>query len=258
MKRTGTTRGALRQVGFTLIELMVGLTVGLIVIGVVGAIFLNILRGSSDTMHSLTVNQEMRAVMALMVNDIRRAGYWGDAAIAAGSAAYDNPFTARTGAARDIFIHDNGSCVMYSYDIAHDGSTVPLMGFWLDGDSQRIQGIKGGVEVSGNGTADCGGDAGDAESFTDNRVVRITDLEFSTGNSLCRNLDNGDSWAAGNDTDPACDPGQPDYNAATDDRLVEIREITISMTGEHAENDDVQMSLEGDVYVRNNRLLLAP
>lgn len=253
-----------RQIGFTLIELMVGMTVGLIVIAVVGSIFLSILRNSSDTIHSLTLNQDMRAVMALLVSDIRRAGYWGEAAEATGSAAYDNPFTDRAGAAaaRDIFIHDDGQCVMYSYDIEHDGSAVPLMGFWLDGANQRIMGIKSGVEISGDGTAVCDKDTGDSESFTDETVVSVTDLQFSTDGSVCHNLDVATggtaSWGVSNGALPACDPGQDDYDASEDDRLVEVRRVRIEMTGQHAEDADFTMTLQSDVTVRNNRLLLAP
>jgi len=225
------------------------------VITVVGAVFLNILRSSSDTLHSLKLNQEMRAVMALMVSDIRRAGYWGEAADATGSAAYDNPFTTRTGVAHDIHVHDNGACVMYSYDLDYTGAPGPLMGFWLsDG---RVMGIKSGVAASGVGTASCGGNAGEFESFTDESVVTITALQFSTAESICRNLDTGGTWNASNGTLPACDNSQTGYTATTGDRLVETRRLEVRLVGEHAEDSEFTMELESDVLVRNNRLLLA-
>lgn len=262
------------QRGFTLIELMVGLTVGLIVIGVVGSIFLSILRTSSDTMHSLTVNQEMRSVMALMVSDLRRAGYWEGAVDAAGSDAFENPFTteAETAAGtnlRDVHIHDTdadgiGDCIMYSYDIDHDDNAqlfdeqgvAPRMGFRLEEGS--VQGLVTGVSMaSGADSSSCGGDF---KRFTDAQVLVVDSLEFSTADSRCMNLDQEpvEDWVLPDGSlVPACHSSAPGYTADEGDRLVEVRNIRIHMEGHHASDNEVVMELETDVLIRNNRMLIA-
>lgn len=269
------TKRAAPQKGVTLIELMIGLTVGLIVITVIGSIFLSILRTSSATMHSLTVNQEMRSVMALMVSDLRRAGYWEGAVDAAGNDAFENPFTTRaeptptpTGTnLRDVHIHDTdtdglGDCIMYSYDLDHDDNAqlfdeqgvAPRMGFRLDGGS--VQGLVTGVSMgAGADSSSCGGPF---KRFTDDRVLVVDSLEFSTAGSRCVNVDQDLDWVLPADSIvPACHSSAPGYTANEDDRLVEVRNIRIRMEGHHANDDEMVMDLETDVLIRNNRMLIA-
>ena len=68
-----------RQAGFGLIELMVAITLGLLVTAAVTSMAVNSLKMSSDTLKSARLNQDLGAVMQIMVNDIRRAGYVGEA-----------------------------------------------------------------------------------------------------------------------------------------------------------------------------------
>ena len=59
--------------GFSLVELMVALVVGLIVIGAVLALVLAIMKSNRQTLQSTRLNQELRATMAVVINDLRRA-----------------------------------------------------------------------------------------------------------------------------------------------------------------------------------------
>jgi len=81
----------LKQKGFTLIELMIAMMLGLIVIGGALSIYISTIRSSSDVVNSARLNYDLDSAMQLMVNDIRRAGYWGGAV--AGSDATNNNFT---------------------------------------------------------------------------------------------------------------------------------------------------------------------
>jgi prepilin-type N-terminal cleavage/methylation domain-containing protein len=67
-----------KQQGLTLVELMVGLVVGLIVIGGSLAMFLSTLQSSNHTLKMSKLNQDLTAVMQLMVNEVRRAGHTSD------------------------------------------------------------------------------------------------------------------------------------------------------------------------------------
>ena len=59
--------------GFTLIEMMVAIVLGLLVVGAVLAFIVSLVRANSETVLSTRLNQEMRATMALISNDVRRA-----------------------------------------------------------------------------------------------------------------------------------------------------------------------------------------
>ncbi len=63
-----------RAAGFTLIELMVALVLGLVVIGGVMGVFMSTYQANAQNIKSIRLNEEMRAVVALMSRDIRRAG----------------------------------------------------------------------------------------------------------------------------------------------------------------------------------------
>ncbi|MGD9709076.1 MAG: PilW family protein [Halothiobacillaceae bacterium] len=169
-----------RQRGVTLVELMVGLTVGLIVIGVVGSLFLTTMGGSNDSLRSMKLNQELRTALDYMAADIRRAGYWSAAAAANNPAA--NPYMVRTGTATDVFV-GNG-CIRYSYDRDDDG-TIPRFGFRLQGGALQVP--QSTALGAANGTNDnC--NEGAWEALTDPNTVVIDELTFSTEGSQCRNL----------------------------------------------------------------------
>jgi prepilin-type N-terminal cleavage/methylation domain-containing protein len=59
--------------GFSLVELMVALVVGLIVVGAVLALVVSIIKSNRQTLQSTRLNQELRATIALIANDVRRA-----------------------------------------------------------------------------------------------------------------------------------------------------------------------------------------
>lgn len=65
-----------KQQGLTLIEMMIAIVIGLIVSGITITLFLTTLRANNDDMKMIRLNQEMRAIMNIMVRDLRRADYW--------------------------------------------------------------------------------------------------------------------------------------------------------------------------------------
>ncbi|MFS8064084.1 MAG: PilW family protein [Luteimonas sp.] len=58
--------------GFSLVELMVALVVGLIVVGAVLALVVSIMKSNRQTLQSTRLNQELRATMAVIASDLRR------------------------------------------------------------------------------------------------------------------------------------------------------------------------------------------
>jgi prepilin peptidase dependent protein B len=118
-----TTR---RQRGFSLVELMVAMVIGLIVIGASLSVFIGILGANSTQMKISRLNHELRTVMTAVTRDLRRAGYnnWTVAQLAAGdftvSGQLDPAMTA-------------GS-IEVSYDIDSNGGTERY-GFRLEGNA---------------------------------------------------------------------------------------------------------------------------
>jgi prepilin peptidase dependent protein B len=98
--------------GFTIAELLIGMAVGLLVLLAVTSVYITTLKTSALTLASSRLNQEMSAIINIMANDIRRAGYWSGGA-ANFMIAHENPFGAveRAATTADISaprVHDNG------------------------------------------------------------------------------------------------------------------------------------------------------
>ena len=64
-----------RQRGFSLVELMVGIVVGLFVVLVASAVYLNVITSSADSTRLAKLNQDMRSIMDIMTYDLHRAGF---------------------------------------------------------------------------------------------------------------------------------------------------------------------------------------
>lgn len=119
-----------KEKGFTIIELMVGMAVGLLVLLAVTSVYISTLKTSATTLNASRLNLEMSAMMNIMANDVRRAGYWGLAA--ANFMTPDiNPFNAvevptNAGNLDEISalrVHSNGGDGSDSYgDVTYDGS----------------------------------------------------------------------------------------------------------------------------------------
>ncbi|MCK2094665.1 prepilin-type N-terminal cleavage/methylation domain-containing protein [Thauera aromatica] len=140
--------------GVSLIELMVGLLIGLIVIAAVGSVYVSTTRSSADILAANRLNQEIRALTELMNFEIRRAG----SGIDAGE--------------ESIAIDDGGSCIVYRYQFDGDERNA---GFRLNA---------GQIELKEGGTLeDC--TSGTWAAVTDSSMVNITALSFDAGGSAC-------------------------------------------------------------------------
>jgi prepilin peptidase dependent protein B len=74
-----TQSGAALQRGLGLVEMMVGLALGLFVVGGALAMFSNFTNDNRHILQEARIVQDLRATADLIARDLRRAGYWGDA-----------------------------------------------------------------------------------------------------------------------------------------------------------------------------------
>lgn len=144
--------------GFTLVELMVALVLALIVTAAVVALVVAIIHANRQTLQSTRLNQELRATLAVIANDLRRARSVEDplsVAVAAGG----NPYRAVS--------TETANCVVYAYDGA------------IGGPWHVIRWDAGRVVLQGAATrpADCT-PAGTPEVLGSNQV-EITSLTFT-------------------------------------------------------------------------------
>ena len=127
--RQACSERALSSRGFSLVELMVALVAGLIVTGAVLALVVAIMKSNRQTVQATRLNQELRATLAVIASDLRRARSVADplsTAVAAGG----NPYKAISTA--------TGSCVIYGYDGASNG---PWHLIKLDSGAVVMQGL---------------------------------------------------------------------------------------------------------------------
>ncbi len=204
--------------GFSLIELMIGMAVGLLVLLAVTTVYINTLRVSANTLDGSRLNQEMSAMMNIMVNDIRRAGYW-EAASAAFTTPTKNPFIQVENAASaeditalriysnggsgasytDVTYDENGlvkpgddgysegSCITYTYDANRNGTY------------DKVTEIATGFD-NDNTLKDSDGDDDDEEfgfRWDGDGILRMRTSNNDTGPSKCGS--NSGNWLAVND-----------------------------------------------------------
>ncbi len=144
---THSARG--NAAGFTLIELMIAMVLGLIVIGAVLALSLSMIRANSDTISSTRLTQELRATSAAITSELQRAG------------TTENPYDITAAVALGtVTLSDSDTCVRYSY--RQGGATV-----------QRAISVSGGAVYLG--TTACGN--GGTKLSSD--LVNVTNLQFT-------------------------------------------------------------------------------
>lgn len=105
-----------RQQGFSLIELMIALALGLMLVAGVISLFMATINGNSGLAKTHRLESELHAGMGLMVRDLRRAGYDGSATP---QPNFVNPFSSITVGAYAGEAAD--SCILFSYDLNSNG-----------------------------------------------------------------------------------------------------------------------------------------
>lgn len=231
-----------KQSGFTLIEIMIALLLGVIVLAATISMYTTTVGSSANTIKSTRLSHDLEAAMTLMINDIKRAGYWGGATVTADSR--NNVFTAAT---TNIRIPVN-TCILYSYDADDDGTVDDneYYGFKFEENTLKMR-------KTGTTTADC--DDGTWEEFIEGSQLAITALTFSfipvagilPATSRCINVSTNTVTDAA-----AC------INILSGNNIVEKRVVNIQLSGQLNSDATVTKTINGTVEVRNSRLFTQP
>lgn len=267
-----------RQSGFTLTELMITLGLGMSIVGSVLVGYMATYTSSMDVMAASKMNQDLNAVMNLMITELRRAGYSGNAATISSPTA--NIFNQIDDTALEVYdsmasntqlvpagdgtwtnnfggtpTATEGSCVVYAYDLDEDGvvDTDELGGFRLNAGAVQM---RTAGDVTDPDT--CSSTNNTWTSLTDSDFITVTALVFNLDGSECLNTREPDG--INNDSGEDSDIDEADeadcYDtlpvAASGDITVETRQVAITLTGNLQNDAFVQISLTQNVRVRND------
>ncbi|MDP2099501.1 MAG: hypothetical protein Q8S52_02700 [Methylobacter sp.] len=243
---------------------MIGLLVGMIVVAGGLQVFTTSIRGQTDNQQLSRLNQDMRAMMDIMVRDIRRAGFVTSDPAANLDFLKNNPFFAAT---TDIDVHDydggTGNCIVYSYN-ANDSNPVDVQsqrfGFRLN--SAGILSMR----ESGNTNINC--TDGSWETITEPEVQIIpnpnteplfelieTELNVTVMDARLKNSDPADDLCNSAEVG-GCNECDRD-GTAPDPACLYVRNVKITLTGRLRDDPNVTQTITGQVRVRNDKFLPA-
>ncbi len=233
-----------RMRGFTLVEMMVSLVVGLVVAGMAMSLYSVILRANSTSMQLSSLNQNLQAVLDLVSRDVQRAGYMGNAAqnlarTTSGAPLSGYPdrsamfslYTVNASGAMTTTLRDLQrlsvsaplyDCLLLRYDANGDGvlaGTTPpeIMGYRFDATSKAVE-FKSWSAVASQSCGVTGW-----ENITDEKDLEITAFSFSISPSSGASTEYGQ------------------------------RTLTINISGRQKARTDLSLSLIREVTLRNDQ-----
>ena len=214
------------QRGLSLVELMVGLAIGLFIVAIAITLLSGHLHEQRSLMQESRLMQELRASADVIARDLRRAGHWGDAAAgvwrSGASAVAANPYVALTpsSAASDAV----------SFRFSRDGTENHL----VDANEQYGFRLRQGVieMLLGGGNWQAVTDSGTlvVSAFKVKPEVQETSLE-----RLCSTACPADS--------PTCPPRQ------------QVRSLSVIITGRATADASVVRSVHTTVRLRNDSIV---
>lgn len=209
--------------GVSLVELMVGVAVGLMVVAGASFVAVNQLGDNRRLLLETQVQQDLRAAADMVVRDLRRAGFWG--AAETGAWQGDDPNVAANPYA-EITPADAGAAVeqvdfRYSPAAAEDNvvdADREQFGFKLEGGSIKMR--IGGVW----------------QSLTDTNALEVTRFDISVERQTVQQACFNECPGGGT----ACWPTQ------------DVRRFTVEIAGRAVNDAAVQRSVRDSVRLRND------
>ena len=171
-----------RQLGFSLLELLISLTLGFVISTAAISLFINTANSDFHQLKTMRLNQELRGIMLLMVREIRRAGYLDPAGLSLLISSGEwNPFIYDANNNKLLFslekIDNNPSynCILFTSDQNANGrlDTDEYFGYQRRYDTRSKNYT---VKIGAKTAISC--NSGNWESISDENTVNITELSF--------------------------------------------------------------------------------
>jgi prepilin-type N-terminal cleavage/methylation domain-containing protein len=218
-----------RQQGFSLMEIMISLTLSLVVTAAMVALMSSSLGNTSRIVNMTKLTDDMRMTMQMLTRDVRRTSYNANAMF-----CYANDDCGTDGSltmAPDISISAGGDCFTYLLDRDHDGDSTENDA----GGFRRV--TAGGVGVIEMWIGDASPDCGAADS----NWVNITNPDSMDIASFA--VDDDLSYS-----DVIFDDG------AGFTISQRVRKLRINMRAQLTANDSISRDIEDIISVRNDIL----
>lgn len=226
LKRTRSSwaRQRVAAAGMSLVELLVGLTIGMFVVGGGLAVFARNLVGARQVLAETRLNQDLRSAVDVITRDVRRSGYWGNAilgtqTVGASASTTANPYTAVSAASSSELSY------AFSTDSSVDNNT-------LDTAEQF------GVRLNGS-TLQMRTDGGSWVDITDSASLNITSFSITPTTTT---LPLGQFCAR------TCAVGAP--NCPT----VSVRSVSIVVQGRSVQDSTLERAMRSQVRLRNDQI----
>jgi type IV pilus assembly protein PilW len=213
-----------RQRGLSLVEMMVGLAVGLIVVAAAVLLVSTQLGDNRRLLLETQIQQDLRATADIIARELRRAGAWSRA-----ETGVWTPTTAPPGPARNPFASttpSSGSADAVTFDYSRPGDAGGPYGFKLEGGSIKTL-------LSGAGW----------QELTDKNVLTVVTFNIEADNSPLVRLPCPKACPA------PPPPGQPaDYCWPT----IGVRSFIVTITGRAVSDASVQRTIVSRVRMHND------
>ena len=214
----GLTRSASHQRGMSLVELMVGITIGLFIVAAATLMVGNQLSDNRRLLLETQLQQDMRATMDIITRQIRRAGLWQEN----DSLQLLNTTTGQSGSFEAVrkVINVNG---------ANDEITFR---YWLNNQDRGPWGFK--LE---NGRVKSSLSASGFQDLTDYSTVKVTSLQFTPVINTSEAV--------------SCPKLCPDGTTSCWPRSA-VRSYLVTLQAESASDPAVKRRMQAIARVRNN------
>jgi len=230
-----------KQKGFNLVELMIAIVLGLLVTAAAINIYVANTASQRENLQLMRLNQDMRAMMDLMVRDIRRSGFATSVPDTNFDCLKSNPFNKmgffNSGTAT---VAAPANCIVFAYNandnLASNVCTIES----ADRFGFRVSG--GALQMKNGGGTEASCATGTWEGIS-NSDVTITAAFTVTSTEL----DITEMFA---DVDGVCNVGEACNTCDAGNQCLTIREVGISLTG--TLTDGTTQTISEKVRVRND------
>lgn len=219
-----------RQLGFSILETTLSVTLSLIVTAAMVALMSSSLGNTSRIVNMTKLTDDMRMTMQMLTRDVRRSSYNANALYCYGNEDCGSDGSATL--APDINISADGECFTYLLDRDHDGDSTEND---AGGFRRATIGGVGFIEMwIGNSSPDC--------DSADVNWVRVTDPDRMSIETF--SVDDTLSY-----TEVIFDDGAGNTIAQR------VRKLRVVMQAQLTADDSITRSLEDIISVRNDILL---
>jgi prepilin peptidase dependent protein B len=220
------------QRGLSIVELLIGVAVGLFIIGGAIKLVVDTMVNNRRIVLEMRVSQDLRTIADLVVRDLRRAGYWENATSGIWASPAVLPASSPYTAISPTGTFSNASSITFSYD--RDGG----------GDTQSGACLLSNVAyLRQSGTGACG--TSGWQPLNDPAVTRITQFAISGTEQPVYLLDQCDN--------PRCPDGTTVASPPTCGPILYMRNYTMTLQAQSADGS-VTRQLTATVRPRNERV----